>query len=718
MQKPSARTPTTYSSFPKLQRLTTTAGGFTAGRKIINPESRNATADHIFYREIEKRIEEQRKDLEERNIAVKSLLGHFEYIASMCRDEKNKNIEFRLQNMGLVRENQQLKKYIEEKTAIADKPVAIKRQQTQNFVNTDEYETIWRENDRLKENIKKLEKDLIEKNKEGAGLISQVGNQRLIISNLEKNLGDANMEMNIGKGTKRKYEEEIGNYKNQIEILKETIITYLGQIDKLTEEIDQHDEKNKGLLEEIENKDKEIMKLKSWSSKLSSQHQELVEKKSRESLIISQVLIGPNDNLLTIIDKFTKALNNANDKSTLLERENLHLKDKVLKGSAARKELLSSIEEFRRNNQNDILKYEKMLQQHETSKKIRDAELKDLNESLQRSEAQKRIYIDELQSTEIALYNEKQALAQLQTKYDEAAFNIEKLNIKIASKDEEIFKYMKKMEKYHESKIKYTIVQKEIKAVREENSRLEKVIDSLNTRYFTEKDIWRKEEEVLQQKIQGLQEELNNEKTFNSIHLQEVMKLKRALSSQEFKGNKEQNLEEEKKWKAKIADLETDITEDKEMIIKLQKNINYGNAQLLERNKLITELEFKIQQQWKELSNPNYVQIIEKSIMLNEREIKISSEMQKVYYALEVFEHGLTCFVCNCSLEAAIVLIPCGHMICNKCLDPMNFICGQCKKSIQGHYRIEWLEQLVDKISFQRQVLDSIRLILEKPVFV
>ena len=261
MQKPFNRT-NTYSSFPKLKRFTTT-GGFTAGRNSAVNEIRQNTSDHTFYKEIEKKIEEQRKDLEERNVAVKSLLGHFESIASMCRDEKNKNIEFRQQNMELVRENQQLKKYIEENAANSEKPVALKKQATQNFVNSDEYETIWRESDRLKDQVKQLEKELIEKNKEILGLHYQIGNISFNVTTLEKNINDLMIEHNIGKGNKRKLEEEIANSKTQIIMLKEAIADYLSQIEKLNNIIDSNHEKNKILLEEIEVKDKEIAKLKS-----------------------------------------------------------------------------------------------------------------------------------------------------------------------------------------------------------------------------------------------------------------------------------------------------------------------------------------------------------------------------------------------------------------------------------------------------------------------
>ena len=117
MQKSTNRS--TFSSFPKIKRLTTTAAGFITGKVsgLTNHKSNN-----------------------EQNIAIKSLLGHFEHIALVCRDEKNKNIEFREQNMELVREISQLKTLIEEKNQ-ADSSRSVKHQ---TFKISEEQEKIFK----------------------------------------------------------------------------------------------------------------------------------------------------------------------------------------------------------------------------------------------------------------------------------------------------------------------------------------------------------------------------------------------------------------------------------------------------------------------------------------------------------------------------------------------------------------------------------------------
>ena len=717
MQKPSARS-VTYSSFPKIKRNTTTAAGFTLGRVNTFSELREPTSDHIFLREIEKKIEEQRKDLDERNIAIKSLLEHFKSIASTCRDEKNRNIEFRQQNMELAKENQQLKRYIEDKNAASDRNAKTKTPRLQQYVNSDDYETIWRENDRLKETIKKNEKDLEGRDREISSLSYQIGNLKGIIIGLEKHSSDLNVEINIGKSNKRKLEEEIAGCRAQMESFTEQLIDRISQIDLLNEKLQKHEEDKRRLIEDIEVKENEIMKLKTWSSTLSANHKELLENKTRENSVLSQVAIGANDNLLTIIEKFTKSLNAANEKIGMMERESVQLKFKINKGSTARKELLVSIEEFRRSNQNDVLKYEKLIQQHETNKKMKEIEIKELNETVQRVETQKRSYLDDLGKLELEIYNEKHMGTQLNVKYESALFEIQKLQSTIELKNDEIERHLRKIEEFHEFKIKHSIVQKEVKAVREENSRLEKMNDALNAKYLQEKEVWFKEEASLHQKLQGVQEELNNEKTFNAIHLQEVIKLKRALSSLDFKSNKEGLIEEEKKLKAKIATLEMDIAEEKEMIAKLQKNIAYSNLQLIEKQKLIVELEIQLETQTRTLTDPNFINMSEKAQVLKEREAAVSNELQKNFYALEAFENGMTCIVCLSCLDSPILIVPCGHAVCNKCLNVVNPTCPQCNHRILGQYRIEWLDQLLDKIAFQRQVLESMKALLEKQQFV
>ena len=707
MQKSTNRS--TFSSFPKIKRLTTTAAGFITG-KVSGLTNHKSNNEQNYLKEIEKKIDEQRKDLDERNIAIKSLLGHFEHIALVCRDEKNKNIEFREQNMELVREISQLKTLIEEKNQ-ADSSRSVKHQ---TFKISEEQEKIFKECEKLKDALKKQEKEINEKNRELDSFKFEIKNFKLNNESLTKNLADLAVETSLNKTNKRKIEEESFNLRNQNESLRENIASYISQIEKLNENILRLKEDIRVLEKDLENKDKEIEKK---NTRLDVSNQEALENKNEGNWILSQVSIETNDNLIVVIDKFTNALKSANEKVERLEKENFHLKDKINKASLAKKELLLSIEEFRRTNQNDVLKYEKIIQQHENNKKLNENEIKDLSQSLERSELQKKTYVEELQSLETLIFNEKQASLSLSKKFEELVFEKEKIESKSSLKDEEITKQCKKIEKLQEYKIKYKLLEQQLKTVNEENWKIQQNYENMNTKYSNEKQKKNKEESVLQEKILGLQEELNNEKNFNSIHLQEVIKLKRALSSKEGKIHRDQLIEEENKYKARIALLEMEIAENKEIIAKLQKNIAYSAVKIEEKGILINELQNLLDSRNKALNDPNFVQIQEKASFLKEREKSIENEMQKVFYALEAFENGMACIVCLSCLDNPVLIIPCCHSVCEKCLGLTRSVCPQCSQKMMGNYRIKWLDQLIDKIAFQRQVLDSIKAILSKNVF-
>lgn len=714
MYKPTSRA-LTQNSFPNIKRNLTAAQ---SSKAFSSTDLRQPTADTIFVREIEKRIEEQRKDLEERSVAIKTLLGHFENIASMCRDEKNKNIELRHQNMELIKEIKYLKKILEEKSVISEKPTRQKQASSISIVNIDEYEGIWKENDKLKENIKKLEKDHQEKYKEINGLHEQITSLKHIIANLDKNITELNLDLNVSRSNKRKLEEEISNTRLQNDKLKESVNERLLENEQLNDRISRLSQDIENLHLTLEEKDKEVQKVRNWNNKLSNQNQEYLESRTKEGNILCQIQIDPDDTLEGIIEKFTKTIGVRDEKLAEAEKENLRLKDKINKGNIARKELLFSIEEFRHNNQTDLIKYEKLLQQLENTKKLKDSEIKDLQEALTRVESQKRSYIEDLQSLEIQLFNERQTISSLTSKKEELETEIQKLSSRLDQKNNEISEKNKKIEYLHEVKLKYKLGLKEIKAVRDENLKLEKLNESLNDKYSHEKSSWSVEENKLNKIITGLQEELNNEKIFNSIHLKELTKLKTALSAQDNRSLKDSIQEEERKMKARIATLEMDLAEQKELNSKLNKNIEYSTQQLNDKTKNVLELEEKLSHLMNEVKNPNFVNTVEKAKLLKERENSVNNEIMKINYAIEAFENGMTCIVCLNCLDSPVLVVPCGHAVCNKCLDLTSLACPQCNERVQGQFRIDWLDQLVDKIVFQRQVLDAMKQIMSKTLFI
>jgi hypothetical protein len=712
MHKPTGRV-LTQNSFPNIRRNLTASQ---SSKTFSIAEPRQASNDLIFMREIEKKIEEQRKDLEERSLAIKTLLGHFENIASMCRDEKNKNIELRHQNIDLIKEIKHLKKIVEEKSLLPEK--RQKNPSSISIINVDEYEGIWKENEKLKETIKKLEKDHQERFKEINGLHEQLTSLKHIIASLDKNISELNLDLNVAKSNKRKLEEEIATLRLQSEKLKENINERVLENEQLHEKISRINQDLESLHLILDEKEKEVQKVKNWNNKLSSQNQEFLQNKTKEGNLLCQIQIDPHDSLESIIDKFTKTISVRDEKISEAEKENLRLKDKINKGNIARKELLVSIEEFRNSNQTDLIKYEKLLQQLENTKKLKDSEIKDLKETITRIESQKKTYIEDLQTLEIQLFNERQTISQLSGKKEDLDQEVQRLHQKLEMKNEEILERNKKIEALQEVKLKFKLSQKEIKAVRDENLKLERINESMNEKYSHDKSSWTSEENKLQKMIFDLQEELNNEKIFNSIHLKELTKLKTALSAQDTRVNKDLILEEERRLKARIATLEMDLAEQKEACSKAQKNYEYNFLQVNEKSRNILELEEKLGKVLEEMKNPNFLQTVEKAKILKERENAVMAEISKISYAIEAFENGMTCIVCLACLDSPVLIVPCGHAVCNKCLDLRSLTCPQCSEHVQGQFRIDWLDQLVVKIVFQRQVLESMKQLMCKNLFI
>ena len=101
--------------------------------------------------------------------------------------------------------------------------------------------------------------------------------------------------------------------------------------------------------------------------------------------------------------------------------------------------------------------------------------------------------------------------------------------------------------------------------------------------------------------------------------------------------------------------------------------------------------------------------------MLKEREQNLRNEISKMSFALESFENGLTCIVCLLRLENPVITIPCGHVACGNCLN-LTANCSQCDTKTKGLCRVSWVDHFVEKISFQKQVLDSMKLLVEKSI--
>ena len=59
---------------------------------------------HLIY-DLQRRIEDQRRDLEMRNVTVMALQKNFESLSTLCRNERRENLVFKRNNEMLLRES-------------------------------------------------------------------------------------------------------------------------------------------------------------------------------------------------------------------------------------------------------------------------------------------------------------------------------------------------------------------------------------------------------------------------------------------------------------------------------------------------------------------------------------------------------------------------------------------------------------------------------------
>lgn len=139
---------------PKLNRIKTSKPSYkpmshhASVSDLISPSS-----DRVFMSELECKVENQRKDLEERSLALESLASHFESIVKSYKDEKLKYKEMKERCLELRNENLEMKIWIDENK--------LKYNQTIELVKEEEMEGKL-ENEELKENCQRLIKRLEE----------------------------------------------------------------------------------------------------------------------------------------------------------------------------------------------------------------------------------------------------------------------------------------------------------------------------------------------------------------------------------------------------------------------------------------------------------------------------------------------------------------------------------------------------------------------------
>lgn len=170
----------------------------------------------------------------------------------------------------------------------------------------------------------------------------------------------------------------------------------------------------------------------------------------------------------------------------------------------------------------------------------------------------------------------------------------------------------------------------------------------------------------MQTKIYELQAEINNEKLFNTSHLQEVIKLKREISHRD-KTHISSGKDDQNRLQSRLAQLEIECAELKEYQISSKTNLEYLKNLVSSQTQTIKQLEEQLSTARDEINDPKLKNLNKRFEELHEQELNLGRVIEKLDHAMSAFEGDMSCMSCLNLLDEAVLTIPCGHILCNNC---------------------------------------------------
>lgn len=90
------------------------------------------------------------------------------------------------------------------------------------------------------------------------------------------------------------------------------------------------------------------------------------------------------------------------------------------------------------------------------------------------------------------------------------------------------------------------------------------------------------------------------------------------------------------------------------------------------------------------------------------KEDKINSLLSKLDHVMQSTENNLSCYSCMNLLNDPVVLVPCSHTFCKKCIAGKS-ICMECEKPVKGQIPCKLLGDLVNKYEFKKDAIQIFR---------
>ncbi|CAG9324884.1 unnamed protein product [Blepharisma stoltei] len=690
---------------PKIRRVQTTVpGSIGLTRTSSITELNTPGSDRQLMNELGKKVEEQRKDLEERSIALESLGKHFEAIGNACREEKNKNIELREKNMELQKENSSLKRHIGE--------LKEKNEAEQSLNNQEKLLS-----SKLKENqadltneIKKLNQVIIDKTRENNDwervckkLEHEIAVSKGQMQRLDKKLQEATDDL---AEEKLKLIDELNHLKKANETLKDEISQVRKSKSDLESQNSKLNEKVIILQENLNNVESQLEISSSMISELKEALKKMQAENQNKTQAVNQISVNSDDDLRQKLEEFQKQAYSLGDQLYSMTKQKNDAEDKLERSMNSRYELLASVEELRKKQQIESFRYEKLIQTISQDLKVKTLEIREMEENIKKNENQIKSYSENLRHLGEEINTKNSQIAESNGKCEDLISEIDALNKEKLEKE-------KNFQEFQEKALKFDQIIKELKENKEENSsmkskfkKLEKSLEEAMRKKERLKLKYKDQESLFQAKIYELQAELNNEKNFNSSHLQEVIKLKRELSQREKPIQFSPIKEDQNRLQARIAQLEIECAELKEEILNHLKAQEYMKTMSLSQTQIISQLESQLEDAKSQLNDPKFKDLKKQLELLREKEENLPKVIEKLDHAMSAFESDFSCMNCLNLVEEAVFTIPCGHILCRKCSRISDSTCSQCCVKVQAFARATLLDELVGKLIYLRQTID------------
>ncbi|CAG9319737.1 unnamed protein product [Blepharisma stoltei] len=692
------RTPkkTSYSqSLPKLNKIATcTHHNKCFFHSTTAPDLSPAATDRVFVKELEVKIESQRKDLEERNVALDSLATHFENLVKMYKEEKNKTQELKEKNLDLLNENLVIRKNFEEYKAKKKAEGAIVTEGNNDYEN-------------LKIELVDMKKELENKNLEYTNEINNLYSQNEELENKIKGLEK------VLKDEKNRYENEIVQLQIKGEFFKKDLLEANKKIQELEEAkptiiLMHNDEQGSKKIELVENETETDKNQFSDFTEMIGFFNNFEKPQIEVCLGLGSIEIPSGCDWIKKAEALQDQVYKLTDQMSLMAKHKQEAEEKLDRALVARKEIVFSVEEMRKNQQIETFKYEKLIQNISTEYKYKEAEIKELEELYKSSDSQRKFITESLRELEINNSQLTEKLEISNIKIEELTDELNKLKEQAHQKEIQYEEIDKKAGKTAKWKDRTKTLIEENKELRQRNLKLEKNLGEAANKMEREKEKVRNSEYQSESKIRELQIELNNEKNINTVHSQEILRLKSSQVLKEKESSKFNVSNDDSRSQSRIQQLETDLAKFKEENDKLLKTQEYFKNLLSNKTQQITQLEIQIDEAKAEINNPQFKNLQLKFDELCLKEENIAKILDKIKDMFTAFDAYLSCCVCSNTVEDAVAVDPCGHLVCTKCKDDGDINCPQCLQRIQGFIRVKHADDMNRKILEQRQLIAEI----------